>query len=209
MAITTPPRLTRAEAKERTRRRLIEAGRRVFLRAGYHAASLDQVAGEAGMTKGAVYSTFESKADLFMAIHEERVDERSARYRAFAQSAASSREMAAAGAREWLEVMRSDRDWSLLLIEFWVHAARHPELRRRFAERHRRQRDALAEALAASSRRAGDTLAIDPREAATAVMALGNGFNLERFSEPDTDDELYVRANEALRVWMTEEEDTS
>ena len=58
----------RAERKERTKVELIDAARSVFLRRGFHGASLDEIAEEAGYTKGAVYSNFDGKDDLFLAI---------------------------------------------------------------------------------------------------------------------------------------------
>jgi len=61
-------RLTRSEAKARTRAALLTAARQVFTRVGYPGASLDQIAAEAGYTKGAVYAHFESKEDLFLAL---------------------------------------------------------------------------------------------------------------------------------------------
>jgi AcrR family transcriptional regulator len=68
-------RLTRAESAARTRARLLAAAQRVFFERGFHGASLEAVAEEASLTKGAVYSRFESKADLFLAYQEERNQE--------------------------------------------------------------------------------------------------------------------------------------
>src|SRR5690349_14862591 len=65
-------RLTRAESAALTRGRLLAAAQRVFFERGFHGASLETVAEDAGLTKGAVYSRFESKADLFLAFQEER-----------------------------------------------------------------------------------------------------------------------------------------
>lgn len=62
------PRLTRSEAKARTRSALLSAAKSVFAREGYGGASLDQIAAEAGYTKGAVYTHFDSKEDLFLAL---------------------------------------------------------------------------------------------------------------------------------------------
>ena len=53
-----------------TRERIITSAARVFARKGYHGASLDEVAADAGLTKGAVYWHFQSKADLFLALPE-------------------------------------------------------------------------------------------------------------------------------------------
>jgi AcrR family transcriptional regulator len=61
-------RATRAEAAAATRRRVLESARRLFLRDGFGATSLDRVAEEAGLTKGAIYGHFRNKADLFVAM---------------------------------------------------------------------------------------------------------------------------------------------
>src|SRR3712207_5988200 len=67
-------RLTRVEQRERTRADLVDAAERRFTRDGFHATSVDQVAAEAGYTKGAVYSNFASKEDLFFAVYERRAE---------------------------------------------------------------------------------------------------------------------------------------
>ena len=72
------PRLSRAEQNDRNRALLLDAARRVFLERGYYAATLDQIADEAGFSKGAVYSRFASKADMFLALLEDRITERAA-----------------------------------------------------------------------------------------------------------------------------------
>ena len=65
----TPPRPpTRAERRERTRSRLVDAARVVFSEDGYHGANLERIAHVAGFSKGAVYSNFDSKAQLFLAV---------------------------------------------------------------------------------------------------------------------------------------------
>src|SRR5580693_4443956 len=69
-------RLSRAEQNDRNRALLFAAARRVFLARGYHAATLEQIADEAGFSKGVVYSRFASKADLFLALLEDRIAER-------------------------------------------------------------------------------------------------------------------------------------
>src|SRR5207237_4474936 len=53
-----PTRLTQSERREQTRRGLLEAARRVFGARGYGAATLEEIAGEAGGTRGALYYNF-------------------------------------------------------------------------------------------------------------------------------------------------------
>ena len=77
-------RLSRAEQNDRNRALLFAAARRVFLARGYHAATLEQIADEAGFSKGVVYSRFASKADMFLALLEDRITERAAQNAALA-----------------------------------------------------------------------------------------------------------------------------
>src|SRR3954466_7102880 len=118
---------SRARRKAATRDALLEAGRTVFVRDGYQRASLDRVAAEAGFTKGAVYGNFATKADLFLAIYEQRS---AARATLITHAAAASSDLEDLRRRmvdDWRHVVERERGWSLLLIEFWVHAAREPK----------------------------------------------------------------------------------
>lgn len=173
-------RLGRADRTEDTRRRLLDSARRVFARRGFHAASLDLVAEDAGFTKGAVYSRFRSKADLFLAVLEARIEQRIADVRAAAAAERGPLAVAAALSRQWEERLRRDEAWSLLLIEFRLHAARVPGLNRRYAALHARLRDAMAEIIARESVESGEALAVPAGDVARAALALGTGAVLER-----------------------------
>jgi AcrR family transcriptional regulator len=179
----TVTRLSRAERKEQTRQALLDAGRDLFVRQGFHGTTLDRVAAEAGFTKGAVYASFPTKADLFLAIFERRTDERIASVRRMAQRARSLDEMLELLDRDWQRVMRSEHDWSVVLIEFWVHAARDEPLRRRLAQQRRRMREVLVEAARAQG--AEHELGLDIDDFIAGILALGNGLNLEALLEPD------------------------
>jgi AcrR family transcriptional regulator len=63
-------RVTRAESKERTRRRLLAEAQRLFRERGYAATSLEQIAEAAEVTKGAIYGHFASKEDLMLSALE-------------------------------------------------------------------------------------------------------------------------------------------
>jgi AcrR family transcriptional regulator len=80
----------------------------VFVERGFHAATLDEVAEKAGYTKGAVYSAFESKADLFLAIFEERTRRRAEELRRAAARVGSLTELAQAGERFWIATPREE-----------------------------------------------------------------------------------------------------
>lgn len=189
-------RLSRAEAKEETRRLLLDAAEAVFGGAGYHAASIDQVAAEAGFTKGAVYSAFDSKADLFLAVLSRRAAGRRAEIESVLAQSDSLDDFVAGVSRRFALTVGRDRDLWAAVIEFMTVVGRDRSLQQRFALHH----DATREALADSVRNwKAEALSIDPRRLATAVLALNNGLTLEALLSPEeVDVELYVEAQVAL-----------
>ncbi len=170
-------RLTRAERSAQTRGELLAAAQRRFFDAGYHATTLDDVADDAGYTKGAVYSTFGSKAGLFLALFDDIVDRRLAAARAIVDPQDSGSE-ASLRALADQPVAEHNARFLLLSIEFWVHAAHEPALLAAFSERYRRLRTSLAELAPADN-------PLDPQRWALVTLALSNGFALERLIDPD------------------------
>ena len=178
-------RLSRAEKSARTRAELMASARQLFLRRGFHAASLELVAEEAGFTIGAVYSRFGSKADLFLAILDERIDQivaDVARVAALDQPLPAHAELLA-GRR--MELLEREQEWFPLVLEFWSHAARDQRLRREFGARHERLVGAYAALIEADYARLGLPLPLAPEVLARAVVAMGNGIALERLADPD------------------------
>jgi AcrR family transcriptional regulator len=189
--VAATARLTRAERSAQTRVELLDAAQRRFFEAGYHATTLDDVAIGAGYTKGAVYSTFGSKAGLFLALFDDIVDRRLAATREIIDGGDSGSE-ASLQALAAQPVDERNARFLLLSIEFWVHAAREPAVMEAFAERYRRLRASLAELAPADS-------PIDPQRWALVTLALSNGFALERLIDPDgVPDDLMAEAQAQL-----------
>lgn len=178
-------RLSRAESKARTRADLVDAAREVFLERGYHASTVADVAAEAGYTTGALYSAFRGKADLFLAVLDAHLAERIRRMEAVVDSATTAAEHAEQLARQFAAASGTDHRWSPLVIEFWAHAARDPELRGQFAERHDALKYAIARMLDEMLARTGERLVLRTDEVAMAAAALANGLTLERLAHPD------------------------
>jgi len=116
-------RLTRPEQNERNRALVLDAARRIFLARGYHGATVEEIADDAGFSRGVVYSQFGTKPDLLLALLEARMAERAAQATALAAGLSGERGavtlMEGAAGRD-----RDDPGWGLLLIEFRAHAAR-------------------------------------------------------------------------------------
>jgi len=173
----------------------------VFLAKGFHGASLDQVTAAAGLTKGAVYARFASKAELFMALLERHIEERLGEMRRSAGAAKTPAEAARAMARQWMKRSATDADWSLLTLEFRIHAARDAARLRAYRALHDRLRRGIAELLAAFYARVGQPPPYDPEVMARLSLALGNGLVLERWAE---DGGQHARLFEQLCVTMSE-----
>jgi AcrR family transcriptional regulator len=190
-------RLTRAERRERTRDDLVDAADRLFVSGGFHATSLDQIAAAAGYTKGAVYSNFDSKEDLFFAVYERRVAEAEAQMRElFAGDAAAGLDRIAA---DTTGRINRDDGWLAAFFEFWAHVIRRPELRGRFAEIHRRVQVPVAGALERVAAAHGVELPDEALRIAVASGAMQIGLALERLTQPDVVDEaLGVRMGHLL-----------
>jgi AcrR family transcriptional regulator len=177
-------RLSRAEQNQRNHGLVLAAARRVFLARGYHAASLDEIADEAGFSRGVVQSRFGNKADLFLALLEERVQERATENRRLARplsGATGAQLMREHAARR----NRAELDWGLLLIEFRVHAARDPELNERYAAVHIRARHELAGVITEVYGRAGQQPPSPPEEMAQLILTIETGIRLELAADPD------------------------
>ena len=196
------PRLSRAEQNDRNRALLLAAARRVFLERGYYAATLDQIADEAGFSKGAVYSRFASKADMFLALLEDRIAERAAQNARLAGELAGTGNFAAVlDLAERAE--RGAPGWRLLVTEFRVHAARDPELNRRYAALHARAVNGVARVFAEVSKEGAEGLPFPPRQLAELWLAIETGRALEQIVNPDALGGSGLPVLHRLGDWLT------
>lgn len=193
------PRLTRAEAKAETRRRLLEAAEAVFRREGYHRASLDRIAAEAGFTTGAVYSTFDSKADVMLALLAARDERRRVVWTEVLDSTSTVEDFVAEVARRYAREIAAERDWLVVASEFMIVIGRDEELRARYSTLHEAGLAALTASIRTWMQRLGEPLTIAPRRLATVVTALRRGLVLEGLVAPaEVPEELIVEANLTL-----------
>jgi AcrR family transcriptional regulator len=168
-----------------SREQLLDAAAQVFAERGYQGASVEAIAAAANVTKGALYWNFESKADLFFSLLEERVDQRVRLLLDHADAIAGEDGVTPMVSREISSVVDDQRQIHLLTHEYWSLAARDPELGARYAERQRDLRRRIAHALVAHHEATCVALTHDPMELATAVHALANGLGLDRIIDPD------------------------
>jgi AcrR family transcriptional regulator len=184
--------LTRKEAQQRTRERLLAGAAKVFARRGYHRATVDEIASEAGFTIGALYSNFAGKEELFLALADRQVSERVAEVGAIAD-AAEGAEPGKDAAEQLRAFLERDPEWPLLFYEFWSLSVRNPELQDELAKRRDAIRDALADTLERVANRHGFELRFPAPVLATAIAASLNGLAFERAADPDSlPDEVFA-----------------
>jgi len=177
--------LTPERRRAMTRQHLLDAAAIVFARDGFHGASIDEVAKAAGFTKGAVYSNFKNKEDLFLELFDDRLA------RQFALVEATLEDEPSADPEDQmrrfeeliLNLMWND-EWTLLYLEFCVYAARNPEAKAKLAESARQSRRIVTEIRKQRDFPDGDA---PPNvvEFATVSLALFNGLGIDHLIDPD------------------------
>ncbi len=175
----------RAASQARTREAIIAAAHEAFPNAGFHRTSLEQVARGAGVTTGAIYSNFSTKAELFLAVYERQMDRWIADLEAAVSEGGSVADRTAAASDEWLRYARSQEGWFRLNLEFWAHAVDDDELRVRFAEQSFRLRHAIAGMIGRDAAERDIDLPLPADQLAVAVNALGNGLLIDRALRPE------------------------
>ena len=180
--------------REQIRREILDAAGRAFARRGFHGASVEAVAAEAGLTTGAVYSNFKGKEDLFLALYDDRIESRARELRDAVVAAGGGAEGLRSAADNATSTLGRDRDWLLLYLEFALHAARDPKFRRKFRARRRRGLEELTHGIEDGLRHAG----ADPSAApgvARAIRAASYGVALEHvLGEAKADDDTLADA---------------
>jgi AcrR family transcriptional regulator len=188
--VATRTRPTRAE----TRDRILQAAGEVFTSRGYDGASLDQVAAAAGLTKGAVYSSFSGKDELFFALVADRLDQRLAVVADAADGQRDLRQLFDDAEDDLAVLFTTQRDWHLLFIECWIRAVRDPKRRAEWARQRRAVRAVIADFFERHAAAAGVPLPAPAADLAVVAMALSNGLAIEYIADPEfVDSGLFAR----------------
>jgi AcrR family transcriptional regulator len=173
------PRRRRAETVER----LLDAALETFAEIGFAAASVEDICRRGGFTRGAFYSSFRTKDELFGALFTRETGRNLARAEQHLAGIEQEPDPVAAAVERCLSTFRADRTWVLVHTEYRLHAARHPEaavaLREHSAALHTR----LAALIETSAERAGVRLALPAGELARIVVALHDGVVITEIPE--------------------------
>ncbi len=183
----TRRRPNRAEKREANRQRILRAARSVFGKRGFHGATIEEIADEAGLSNGAIYYNFQSKGELFLRLLEERQDERIEHMRRTLSPAIDGQALDRALAEEARDAIRSlkdSREWRLLVLEFIAYAVRTPNLAPKLTANELKLRDALTELMQQQIAAHGITPTLPAAEFALGVIALAEGLAVQELTDP-------------------------
>ena len=166
------------ERTEITRARFIQSAEKIFARDGFEAAKLEEIATDAGYTRGAFYANFESKEDLFFALLEREVSSRIENARRELDKIQNPSEKLLA-LRDYFVAKSCDRRWSLLSLEFKLFAIRHPEVKTRLAAMNRRFVASWVTALEEMVRGVGHELVTSTQAIGVSFSSVSNSLMLE------------------------------
>ena len=170
-----PDPLSRRDRQRQTREALIFAARGVFAEDGYHAASVDRIAREAGFSKGAVYSNFDGKSALFLAVMDQNLElagvDLKDPFEESANPASTGRDIAA---REGYP-LEATQGFALATLEFIASAARDETLA---PQLHQRLADVLGHYSEIAQRARADDETMPADEVGKLLAALDQGAGL-------------------------------
>ncbi len=178
-------RLTREQQKAQTRKRLIESTRKVITRRGYHDTTVEEIAEEAGYSRGAVYSNFESKEDLFFAGFDEVLEKWESDLRQIIGTEEDPLKQAYEGGKIFDDVFGENLEWFVAFSEFCGHVAKMPKLRKKVAARLAGMNQVGGEIIEAYSEELGLPLPAPAEQVSAGSQSLSVGFALRKLMDPE------------------------
>ena len=175
--------------REATVERLLDAALETFAELGFAAASVEDVCRRGGFTRGAFYSSFRSKEELFAALITRESARNLARARERLAGVEDEADPVTAAVDRCVSTFRADRTWVLVHTEYLLQAARSPEAATVLRRQSAAVLDDLAGFITEVAGRAGIGLAVPAGRLARMVVALHDGLAIGRAAGHEDDDE--------------------
>jgi AcrR family transcriptional regulator len=190
---STAPGSRQAYRSGRTRSALLTAAQTVFARDGFEAARIEDIATEAGRSRGAFYANFQSKTELLLELRNSAMRHRARELRARIESVTGDVARRAAVTRYLIEQI-CDRETLLLQIEFKLFALRHPDLLPDLAQKHLETSTSINLEELYDLLPHADGGLVEVRRVTLAIEALLEGFALNALFGPTVLDTEYLSA---------------
>lgn len=163
--------------RRKTRDRLMDAAYEVFAETGVHAASVEMITERAGFTRGAFYSNFDTKEELFFALAErenrirfERLQEGVDAILPELDSTPLTGATLGEVVTRFLELQSDDRRWCIVQSEFKLLAMRNPAVAASYLAYQRDFLEQLAERIDGAVRSVGLRFTMDPTVAIGIIV---------------------------------------
>ncbi len=191
-------RLSREEQKALTRSRLLESAHALIALRGYEGASIDEIAADAGYSRGAFYSNFANKEAIMAELISTGFDNDVAAVNEMA-GGAGNLEQLIAGYREMARQYAADPENPLWSLEFQLAAVRNPELRPGYTRQFDRLREGVGTMLVETYRSLGHPAPEETARFTDVFILILSGLSLMKLLSPDTfDEQLFEDAFVAL-----------
>ena len=176
-------RLTREDSRDQTRQRLLDAAQKLIAKKGLSAASVEDIAAAAGYTRGAFYSNFSSKGDLFIELLRRDHEESHAELAAL-RSDALPLDLIQQRTREIYGRLYRNNESFMNWTEARLLAARDTRFRVKLNALFAEKRGQIAEFIEYFYQRAGVASPVPEEAMAMGFMALVEGVKLSMLSSP-------------------------
>ncbi|MGH9184727.1 MAG: TetR/AcrR family transcriptional regulator [Acidimicrobiales bacterium] len=168
--------LTRERRRQQTRDVLVAAATEVFARRGFEGASLEEIADTAGYTRGAIYTNFDGKEDLFFAVTDRFNEQIIEAFRAIAPTSADTKEWDFSTLADmWRASVDEFDDLFAIGKEYELYVLRNPAAHERAAAHRRMQRDLVAAFIIEVAEQSGMTLRLPAPTLASVILAAADG----------------------------------
>lgn len=176
-------RLTREQSKDQTRERLIDAARTTFVKKGYVATSVEDIASAAGYTRGAFYSNFDGKSELLIELLRRDHDRMHADYQSIMQDGGTQAEVESRVMTYYSQMFRHDECFPLW-VEAKLLASRDAKFRVRFNAFRNEKLEQIAAYIRTFSEQVGTELPLPAETLALGLVSLCDGIQFFRMCDP-------------------------
>lgn len=188
-------RLTREESRAQTQQRLLEAAAKAFAQHGFEGASLEEITEAAGYSRGAFYSNFKNKDELFLALIEQNLTQTSDELKEIMFAVElKPKDTLSAFRNYYTRLGKIDKDGVLLITEAQLYAVRHTKFRSKLNALFAEMQESLRRSLEKFQKETGLGGRIDPDLLAFTGIALSHGLILHNLMDPKNYSDESVKA---------------
>lgn len=192
-------RLNREESRAQTRQALLASAGKVIAKRGFGGTSVEDIVADAGYSRGAFYSNFKGKDDLFIELLRDDHSDMLEVFRGIFRDTPDTQDLGNRLRSFYGQVFRSN-DHCLLWMEARLHAVRHAAFRTRLNQLIDENRAHITGFVERYHELTGTKPALPPREIAIGLVALAESIKFAHIVDPIAVDDAV--ANRVLELFF-------